>query len=420
MKRSKLTMASAGVAGVALMLSGVAASVAVAEDGGHDTPSTSSTTASGETSSSSETESTSETNGHATSESASETGSEGTSETDATSDASQSESESSSESATDGAEGNGKVTRSGGDNRYQTAVFLSQKYFKDASKVKTVYVASGKKFPDALAASAVAASKNVPVLLVEGDKIPAEVKAELKRLDPKNVVLMGGPGAITESVSDEVAKMVGKDGVVRVNGLNRFDTAAKLAATSGDERGGADVVFLADGLKFPDALTSSAVAGAGDDVILLTESNKLAPETEKALKEIKPKTVVAVGGEAAVSDSVAKQAAEAAGVESGKFVRLGGANRFRTAQAVAEYAPTGTAKHDFAVVSNGLNFPDALVGAAVAGSKDGVVVLTEANKLSPEASEILKKFTPAHAVVTGGEAVVTPKVMKDIEGLLNK
>ena len=92
----------------------------------------------------------------------------------------------------------GTVTRLSGANRYATAAAISTASF--APGVPVVYIATGLDFPDALAGAAVAGSQGVPILLVSSNSIPAATAAELTRLRPARVILLGGTSAVSESV----------------------------------------------------------------------------------------------------------------------------------------------------------------------------------------------------------------------------
>jgi putative cell wall-binding protein len=67
-----------------------------------------------------------------------------------------------------------------------------------------VYVATGKTFPDGLTAGPIAGMRNRPLLLVPGTSLPAAVATELRRLDPTNIVIVGGPNAVSDSVRNQI------------------------------------------------------------------------------------------------------------------------------------------------------------------------------------------------------------------------
>ena len=84
----------------------------------------------------------------------------------------------------------GPVTRLSGSDRYATAVAVSQGSFPSAAP--KVFLASGSDFPDALTGGVAAALAAAPVLLVPGTCVPPIVLAEITRLNPSQVVILGG------------------------------------------------------------------------------------------------------------------------------------------------------------------------------------------------------------------------------------
>ena len=100
----------------------------------------------------------------------------------------------------------GRVVRLAGANRYDTAVAISSGSFISAD---VVYVATGLNFPDALAAGPVAGLTAGPLLLVPGTSVPASVQAELSRLDPDRVVVLGSAGVVSDSVIAQIRAATG-------------------------------------------------------------------------------------------------------------------------------------------------------------------------------------------------------------------
>jgi putative cell wall-binding protein len=95
----------------------------------------------------------------------------------------------------------GTVTRLSGNDRYATAVAVSKASFATAD---TVFVATGASFPDALAGGPVAGIDGMPLLLVPASSLPDVVRAELLRLDPSAVVVLGGTGVVSNAVVNEI------------------------------------------------------------------------------------------------------------------------------------------------------------------------------------------------------------------------
>jgi putative cell wall-binding protein len=90
------------------------------------------------------------------------------------------------------------VTRIQGADRYATSVEVSKADF--AANTGTVYLATGQNFPDALAAGPAAAKNGAPVLLVQQNCVPQGTKDELTRLNPTQIIIVGGTTAVGSGV----------------------------------------------------------------------------------------------------------------------------------------------------------------------------------------------------------------------------
>lgn len=171
------------------------------------------------------------------------------------------------------------VVRLAGSNRYETAATISNNTFP--GPVEFAYIATGKNFPDALAGGAAAGADEAPLLHV-GDTVPASTKAELQRLEPDIIVILGG----TAAVSSAVESALGAYGdVVRIAGANRYDTAAALSEWIW-EPGFGNTAFLATGANFPDGLTAGPIAGILWDPVLLVKQNSIPPATAAELMRL--------------------------------------------------------------------------------------------------------------------------------------
>ena len=119
------------------------------------------------------------------------------------------------------------VVRLSGADRFQTAAMVSQRQFP-AGGVDTAYITDGMKFPDALAGGALARSQNAPILLVanrlDGD-VPSATAAELLRLNPQKIVVLGAAGAVTPATIENLKSYAATGTVEVIGGPDRFDTA---------------------------------------------------------------------------------------------------------------------------------------------------------------------------------------------------
>lgn len=289
----------------------------------------------------------------------------------------------------------GEVTRISGNDRYETAAQVSQRW---AAGVSVVYIVDGQRFPDALAAAARAGIYDAPVLLTKSDHLPRATQDALTRLTPGRLVIVGGTQAVSPGVQHEL-KGYTSGTIERVGGANRYATAADLASYYGS---GQPRVFLVSGEDFPDALAAAALAGKQHTPLLLTRRDRLDATTIAQLDRLNPGEIVVLGGTQVISDAVAQQAAGYA--TKGTFRRLAGEDRFETALKVAQEYGTSL---DSTLVTSGKTFPDALVGAALAGRHGVPVVLTKQEDLVEPAREALSHLSPRDIDVLGGPTAVS-------------
>jgi putative cell wall-binding protein len=191
------------------------------------------------------------------------------------------------------------VTRRAGADRFATAVAVSQAAFPGGAA--TVYVATGEKFPDALAGGAVAALDGAPVLLVAGGSVPVATADELRRLAPAQVVVLGGSAAVSDAVVAEIGRLTGRT-PQRVFGADRYATAAAVAARFAP---GVATAVATTGQKFPDALAGVPLAAAAGSPVLLVE-DAVTPVVSDRLLTLAPRRITVLGGTVAVSDAVAE------------------------------------------------------------------------------------------------------------------
>jgi putative cell wall-binding protein len=292
------------------------------------------------------------------------------------------------------------AARLAGSDRYTTAAAISAATY--APGVPVAYVATGLGFPDALAGAAAAGRTGGPVLLVAPTSIPASTASELGRLKPARIVILGGTGA----VSDAVAAALGAytpGGVTRLAGPDRYATAAAISAATFAP--GVPVAYIATGLNFPDALSGAAAAGTTGGPILLVPGDGIPAVTAAELTRLKPGRIVILGGASVVSDAVA---AALAPFTSGGVSRLAGADRYATSAAIS--AATFAPGVPIAYVATGLNFPDALAGAAAAGKTHGPVLLVPGTSIPASTAAELARLRPAQIAVLGSSGVVSSAV----------
>ncbi len=285
------------------------------------------------------------------------------------------------------------VARISGAGRAETAAAVSAATF--AAGVPVAYVATMGDFPDALAGGPVAARDGGPILLVRQTSIPEATRAELERLAPRRIVVLGGTAVVGDGVLAELAPLT-TGAVDRLAGGNRYETAAAISRDAFDPAD-VDVVYVATGSSFPDALAGGVLAARDGAPVLLVGAS-LPTATRDEIFRLDPERIVILGGPAAVSSTIeAFLRAYAPTVD-----RISGSDRYATAAAVVAQVETAGAVY----LATGRNFPDALAGVPVAATVDGVILLV-GNSLTVATEVQIERLAPQRLRVLGGVGVVS-------------
>lgn len=289
--------------------------------------------------------------------------------------------------------------RLAGGDRYATAAAISASLHEPG--VARVYVGTGRAYPDALAAGPAAALAGGPVLLTDPTALPTATAAELSRLDPAEIVVVGGTG----SVSRAVERLLGHYGPVRrVAGPDRYSTAAAVALDA--FTGPVPVLYLASGRNFPDALSGGATAAIQGAPLLLTDPGDLSEATQEAVAQLQPEHIVVLGGPGAVADPILS----ALRLLTTNVTRLSGENRFATASEISRWAfPEAS---DVVYLATGADFPDALAGGPAAAATDAPLLLVQRDTLPATVAAELGRLSPRRIVVLGGRAAVSDATLQ--------
>ncbi|HUQ39552.1 MAG TPA: S8 family serine peptidase [Acidimicrobiales bacterium] len=195
------------------------------------------------------------------------------------------------------------VDRIAGADRYDTAAALSRIGWEPAT-APTVYLASGEGFADGLSGGALAAHGGGPLLLTSRCTLPEPTRAELVRLAPGRILVLGGAGAICDGVLDQIRQST-PGTVLRVAGEDRYATATAGAADGWQATTAA--VFIVSGSGFADGLAAAPAAARVNAPLLLVPACDLPVTVAATLRRLQPSTITVVGGPAAVCDGLLPQ-----------------------------------------------------------------------------------------------------------------
>ena len=295
--------------------------------------------------------------------------------------------------------------RISGTDRYATAIAVSQQY---TSPVPVLFVATGTDFPDALSAAAAAAKLGGPLLLTPKAEVPEAVLAEAKRLQPESIIVVGGTNVVSEAVETTLAEIAPTK---RWGGADRYATGLNIVESAFETSTSA---IIATGFAFPDALAASSAAATNDAPVILVNgrADQVTPETLETLTKLGVKSVTIAGGKNAVSAGIETQLAA-----QFKLQRIGGVDRYATAAALNDaFFPAGTTATAF--LATGLNFPDALSGAALAGAVGAPLYVTPTACLPDVVRASQTKLGVTRRIALGGTTVVSDDAAKALGCLM--
>ncbi len=296
--------------------------------------------------------------------------------------------------------------RLAGDDRFATSVEVSKEFAPFAEGEGVVYLANGLGFADALSAAPAAAFLDAPLLLTQSTTIPATVQAELVRLGPATVKVVGGTGVIANSVVSQVQSLLPEATIERVSGDDRYATSQAVTEDAfGDD--GASTAFVATGTGFADALAASAAAGAFDaPVLLVNGSASTVPSSVRTLLEDLGVTDVYIaGGVGVVSAGVFSTIDGWSFTDS--VVRLSGDDRYATSEAINAFAFQSSSSAYLAV---GTGFADALAGAALAGGTQAPLFIVPPTCVPGGVLDQIESLGALDVVLLGGTGVLSSGV----------
>ncbi|MBA4246789.1 MAG: hypothetical protein C0444_00625 [Microbacterium sp.] len=293
------------------------------------------------------------------------------------------------------------IQRVAGVDRFATSVALSQTQFPNGSFVPVVIV-NGLDYPDALSAGPLANALGGVMLMVTPTSIPAATAAEMTRLEPSVIVIVGGTGVVSAAVATQLESYTSSS-VIRVAGEDRYATSRAVVEFAFDGVAPSEIL-LATGRNFPDALAAGAAAGARGGAVLLVNGQAAALDSaSSALIDGYGSGVYIIGGTGSVSSGIQQSV-----VSLGQFnARLAGADRYATSVEVAinlfGYA-------DVAYLVNGSGFADALAAGPIAGMRGAPIYLTTPTCVTTSVWTDLDLVLANQVITVGGTGVMSDAV----------
>ncbi|TYR81286.1 SpoIID/LytB domain-containing protein [Priestia megaterium] len=248
-------------------------------------------------------------------------------------------------------------------------------------------------------------------------KVTGNIKAWLQKngYQDKDIKVTGIPAlSFYETTSggrvskgNFVAEFIVKDDIhnktERLDGPTRYETTVAISKKGWNT---ADTVVIANGENFPDALAGAPLAAQQGAPLLLTPADKLKPVVKEEIKRLKATKAIILGAPIVVSKGIEN---ELKSIGITQIERIGGKDRFETAAKIAQRLNSNSTK---VVITNGLNFPDALSVAPYAAKNEIPILLTRADSLPKPTADIVANKT--EAIVIGSPVVVNEQVFSQL------
>lgn len=287
------------------------------------------------------------------------------------------------------------VSRIYGKDRIDTSIQIAKSYIKTS---EFAILANQNNFPDSLSATVLSKKFNAPILLTDAKKSDKSLIQEIKRLQTKYFVKIGGE----KSISNEVAKQLlpEKSKVRSFKGADRYATNAEIIKEFKD----ADTCIIASGENFADSLSIGAYATKNGYPIVLVQKNKINDVTKQALKNSKIKKCYIVGGENSVSKSLEKELPQV-------IERIAGNDRYETSLKIADKFYKDAKG---AYLASGEVFADSLAINPIAAKFDVPLILTPKDKLPQKTLEYLDNSKIIQVAIIGGEKTVSKQIQQEL------
>lgn len=194
------------------------------------------------------------------------------------------------------------VERAGGIDRYEASRNIVWDAFGAAGSNRAI-LATGGNFPDALSAGPAAASVSAPVILVNGagSSVDQATRQLLIDLGVRTVYIAGGGASVSYGLEASLHDLVGAGQIYRLDGEDRFEVSARISWTFFES---VDLVFVATGSTFPDALSGTPLAAATGSPLMLAPTACLPYSVALEILDLDAQALVLLGGPASLNPAI--------------------------------------------------------------------------------------------------------------------
>lgn len=290
-----------------------------------------------------------------------------------------------------------KIKSFAGINRFETAS-LQATYGWSSSRYAIIAGENG--WPDALAATSLAGALDCPILLTSTAALSPQTSEALTSLGVSEVIILGSTHTVSAATESSI-KTLGIS-TTRLGGTDRFDTQLKIYQYGLDKSlWSSDLVIVASGENFADALSAAPIAAKKKCPIFLTNNdggftgNQEATLVKDASGSPKMfKSALILGDQSRVSSitegflwSISKMSSGS----SKASTRLAGGTRYETSALIASWGidNAGLSKNNVAFATG--ESPYDALGGGVLQAKEGSILLLVSDTSTSQALGVLPK-----------------------------
>jgi putative cell wall-binding protein len=207
---------------------------------------------------------------------------------------------------------NVNIIRIDGKDRYETSLKIIN-LIGDTDKV---FVVTGNDFPDALSVASIAAKMGIPIILTDKNSMTDGVNQYISRNHIQNSYIIGGQGIISDNIKNRFPNSL------RIFGHSRYETNVEVLIYFSQELN-LDMVYMATGEDFPDALSGAAISYSTNSPMILCSTN-INETTENYIKSnsFLINKINFLGGEAVVSSKHANIVDDYQGANAKKPLKI--------------------------------------------------------------------------------------------------
>jgi uncharacterized protein YkwD/putative cell wall-binding protein len=297
------------------------------------------------------------------------------------------------------------VTRIPGGDRYATSVAISQKFPR---AIPVLYIVNENNHFD-MASAAPAAAKQAGGMLITTQKaIPSSILAEIKRLAPKKIVVVGDTNSVSASVYTTLSKLT--PSIRRDAGKDRYATSITVN-TKVFPAGKTPEAYIVSGTDPAANLSGVAAAAAKKIPVFVVPSTStksaLPAATKTALQKLGVKKVTILGDTVKISSLIESNLRSTFGTANVK--RITGTNILNTSYNTNRAAFT-TAKEVFLVNSN--STANALSSATLAGARNAPLYLVSTSCVPNSVLTEITRLKATRVTIVGNTQSLNDRVAK--------